>query len=82
MAAGDIDFEAESFDSENAESGYVAWNNQATTAIDLTVNLPAASTHPIFVLLSIEFLQDVNNVKYSLLNGAFNACSIVKVDAP
>ena len=82
LAAADIDFENETFTVESAESAFVPWNNQSAAAIDLTVQLPAASTHPLFALLDIEFVQDVNGTKYSLKNGAFNACSIVKVDTP
>ena len=82
LAAADIDFENETFTVESAESAFVLWNNQSAAAIDLTVQLPAASTHPLFALLDIEFVQDVNGTKYSLKNGAFNACSIVKVDTP
>ena len=82
VASGDIDFEAETFNADNAETAYIAWNNASASAIDLSVNVPAARTHPIFVLLAIEFVQDVNNVKYTLNNGAFNACAIVKVDTP
>jgi hypothetical protein len=51
-------------------------------AVDLAAQLPAVSTHPLLALLVIEFVQDVNNIKYSLKNGAFNACAIVKVDTP
>ena len=82
MAAAEIDFENETFNVLSAESAFIAWNNQPSTAVDLTVQLPAASTHPLFALLDIEFVQDVNNIKYSLKNGAFNACSIIKVDTP
>jgi len=82
FAASDIDFEAGTFNAESAETAYIAWNNETAAAIDLTANVTAASTHPAFVLLAIEFVQDVNNVKYTLNNGAFNACAIVKVDTP
>ena len=82
IAAGDIDFEAETFNADSGETAYIAWNNASAAAIDLSLNVPAASTHPIFVLLALEFVQDVNNVKYTLNNGAFNACAIIKVDTP
>ena len=80
--AAAIDFEAGSFTVASSESAYIPWNNQSVAAVDLTAQLPAASTHPLFALLVIEFVQDVNNVKYALKNGAFNACAIVKVDTP
>jgi hypothetical protein len=82
LAAADIDFENQTFNVLSNESAFIAWDNQPTAAVALTVQLPAASTHPLFALLDIEFVQDVNGTKYSLKNGAFNACSIVKVDTP
>jgi hypothetical protein len=40
----------------------------------------ANSTHPLFLLLCIQFFQEVNGVQYPLKNGAFNALNIVKVE--
>jgi len=82
LAGAEIDFENGTFSTLSDESDYIAWNNQPATAIALTVQLAAASTHPLFALLDIEFVQDVNGTKYSLKNGAFNPCAIVKVDTP
>jgi hypothetical protein len=82
LGAADIDFENETFDVQSAESAFLPWNNQPTAPVALTVQLPAGSTHPLFAILDIEFVQDVNNIKYSLKNGAYNACAIVKVDTP
>lgn len=78
---GVIDFESEQFTVDTTEGDFIAWNNTATALIDFTGTLPAASASPIFVLLAIEFVQEVNAVKYPLKNGSFNACAIVKVDA-
>ncbi len=80
LGGSDIDFENEIVSAENVQTDFIAWNNQMVTLPDLTVNLPAASTHPLFGLLSIEFLQDVNGAKYPLKNGKFNASSLIKVD--
>jgi hypothetical protein len=44
------------------------------------MQLEANSTHPVFLVINIEFVQEVNGVRYPLRNGAFNACAIVKVD--
>lgn len=82
LGAAEIDFETETFNVISSESAFIPWNNQLTTAVALTAQLPAASTHPMFALLNIEFVQQVNNLNYSLKNGAFNACSIIKVDTP
>ena len=82
LAAAEIDFESQLFNVLSQGSAFVPWNNEVTSDIALTIQLPAASTHPLFAILNLEFVQDVNGLKYSLKNGAFNACSIVKVDTP
>jgi hypothetical protein len=82
LSAAEIDFDNKSFSVESTESAFIDWSNQAASPVNLSVQLPAASTKPLFALFVVEFLQDVNNVKYSLKNGAFNACAVVKVDTP
>jgi len=79
-AAAFVDFENATGALVEADSGYLPINNIATALLSLTMQLPAASTHPLFVVLNVEFVQDVNTVKYALQNGAFNACTLVKVD--
>ena len=81
LAGTAVDFEADSYEVRTAESDYFLLDNNAIAAFDLTVNLTGGSTHPVFSLLLIEFVQEVNGQKYSLKNGAFNAASIVDVDA-
>jgi hypothetical protein len=39
----------------------------------------AASTKPLFVLLGLEFFQEVNAQMYSLKNGAYNPAAVVAV---
>ena len=51
--------------------------DQAAQTLDLP--LTAASTHPILLVLGIEFVQQVNGKMYDLKNGAYNALAIVKV---
>jgi hypothetical protein len=53
--------------------------NTAASAVTMTHTLTANSTHPIFVLLGVQFFQDVNGIKYSLKNGGYNALGLVKV---
>lgn len=82
LAGTAVDFEAATYDVETVESAYFPWNNTSVAAFNLAVSLPAASTHPVFTILLIEFVQEVNGVKYPLKNGAFNAAAIIKVDVP
>ena len=81
-AAATINFDGDSYEATTAASGNLVYNNTATGALTLSMALPANSTHPVFIVLGVEFLQKVNGDQYSLYNSAFNACSIVKVDMP
>jgi hypothetical protein len=76
----EVDFENETFTADSSASAVLAWDGTATAVINLNNSVTANSTHPLFLVLGIEFYQDVNGVKYPLKNGAFNALSIVKVD--
>ena len=80
MGAALVDFEAVTYESLTAASESLELNNTATAAISLKATLPANSTLPLFVAFGIEFLQQVNGKMYSLNNGEYNACSIIKVD--
>ena len=75
-----IDFENEVFTSDSKASNVLVWDGTATAVINLNNALVANSTHPLFLILGIEFYQDVNGVKYPLKNGAFNALAIAKVN--
>lgn len=79
-AAALIDFEKASGESVEADSGYLPFNNLPTVLLTLAMQLTPASTHPLFLVISVEFVQEVNAVKYPLQNGAYNACTVVKVD--
>lgn len=79
-AGAEIDFENQSYVVETESSGELPWNSLATAVINLPHQVTANSTKPLFLVLGIEFSQEVNGVNYSLKNGAFNALAIVKVD--
>jgi hypothetical protein len=55
-------------------------NNTATAAITLTNTVTANSLSPLFLVLGIEFYQEVNGTMYLLKNGVYNPLAIVKVD--
>jgi hypothetical protein len=78
-AAAAIGFEDEVFTKVVAASAPIEWNTTPTGALSLTANLPANATQPLFLLLGINFLQDINGTQYPLKNGAFNSLGIVKV---
>lgn len=79
-AAGGIDFAEETFETNSSFSDHLPLATQATSDINLSIALKAELPVPIFVLLSIEYLQEVNGNYYTLRNGLFNALAIVAVD--
>ena len=80
-AGAEIDFEAETFIEQHAETAILPWDAVATVAVAHVNQVTAASTKPLFLALGIEFYQEVNGQMYPLKNGAFNPLSIVKVDS-
>ena len=80
ISAGvDIDFENETYVVDTNDSEILPWDVNPTTVISLENTVPANSTHPLFLALGIEFYQEVNEEKYPLKNGAYNALALVKV---
>lgn len=79
-AGAEIDFENETFIVDTKETAVLPWDVNATAVINLANAVTANSTHPLFLVLGIEFYQQVNGQMYPLKNGAFNALSLVKVD--
>lgn len=79
-AGAAIDFESKQYVMETGTSGDLPWDATATAVMSLQHHVTANSTHPLFLVLGIEFYQSVNGTLYSLKNGAFNALAIVKVD--
>ena len=77
-AAAAIDFSKGSYELAFAEMP-ASLVNESIAASSLQNSLPANSTHPLFLILGIEFFQEVNGKLYPLKNGAFNALSLVGV---
>jgi hypothetical protein len=75
-----VDFENETFVIDTNDSAIIAWDVTATAALTLTNTVTAASTSPLFLVLGIEFYQEVNGTMYPLKNGVFNPLALVKVD--
>lgn len=79
-AGSEVDFENETFVMDEASSAILPLNSTATAAITLTNNVTANSTSPLFLVLGVEFYQQVNGQMYPLKNGTYNALALVKVD--
>ena len=78
-AGSEIDFENETFISDFKDTGILPLDNNVVAPIILKNTVTANSTHPLFLMLGIQFFQQVNGVDYPLKNGAFNALKMVKV---
>jgi hypothetical protein len=75
-----IDFDNGTFDVE--DEGQIAelkLDGNATQPITLQSTIAPNSTLPIFMVLGIEFLQELNGTLYTMRNGGFNALTLVKV---
>ncbi len=59
-AGAEIDFEMETFVSLNSASAILPWSLLPTVAITQTNTVTPASTKPLFLVLGIEFFQQVN----------------------
>lgn len=80
LSVAAIDFENALREVQSQTSAWLQTDAAAEAASDLTVTLTANITHPLFMALTIEFVQETNGRKYPMNNGAFNACALVKVD--
>lgn len=80
VSAGmEIDFENETFNTATSETAILPWDNVQSAAVNLDNALTANSTKPLFLVLGVEFYQEVNGEKYPLKNGAYNALQVIKV---
>lgn len=75
-----VDFEGQVYTADTVENGVLPIDATATAAITLASNVGAASTVPLFLVLGIQFFQQINGQLYLLKNGAYNALSIVDVN--
>jgi len=75
----EVDFEQGVYVSEISIPTDIALNNEDTAPLAITHSVTPNSSKPLFILLGIEFYQQVNNAMYPLKNGAFNALAIIKV---
>lgn len=82
LAAAPINFGSKKNKALQIASTILPWDNNVTTDLSLTLSLPANSTYAVFVLLSLQFFEQLNTDYYPLNNGAYNACSVIDVDIP
>ena len=76
-----VDFEAETFELSVAVPNQLSVLSEVPTAqeVVLSSSFKKAETKPLFLVLGVEFYQQVNGELYSLKNGQYNSVSLVKV---
>lgn len=78
-AGTEIDFEAGTFVESHSETAILAWDILPTEAINQTNMVTPNSSKPLFLVLGLEFYQEVNGSMYSLKNGPYNPLCVVTV---
>lgn len=78
-AAMDVNFESAAYSSETNETPVHPIDTELTQPLQLSNNLNPDSTNPLFLVLGINFYQEVNGSFYEMKNGSHNALQIVKV---
>jgi hypothetical protein len=79
-AGAEIDFEQEAYVSQTVKSDMINLDETPTQLITLTTNVPANSSHTLFLLLGVEFYQQTPNGDLNLLKaGAFTSLKIVEI---
>lgn len=78
-AGAEVDFELETYVIANSESAVLPWTSVPTLAESQVNVVTPASTKPLFLVLGVEFYQEINGQMYALKNGAFNPLSLVAV---
>ena len=67
------------FEIVSAQSADIELSSAKIAGSDLTGVLQANSTNPLFLILGVEFYQQVNGVNYALKGGKANALSLVRI---
>ncbi|MEQ6118765.1 hypothetical protein [Reichenbachiella sp. MALMAid0571] len=79
VGAAEVDFENESFQFDQAESAEIVLGPDQVAQLDLVANVTANTELDLFLVLGLDFLQEVNGVMYPMKNGSYNPLTIVEV---
>jgi hypothetical protein len=78
-AVAALDFDNKEWISATAGSTVFPWDETNTGIITLVNTIKGDGSLPWFLFLGIQFLQETNGVQYPLLDGSFNALSLIEV---
>ena len=79
-AAAAVDFANETYQVVSDATEVLPLEGAGVAAQALACNLAAGSANPLFLIMGIEFYQEVNQTMYALKNGGFNALTVVAVN--
>lgn len=79
IGALEVNFENETYVAKFASSAYLSLAEKEHAAFDLSVALPPASTHPLFLAMGVSFSTEDLGEQYPIKNGAYNALAIIQV---
>ena len=82
VAGTEIDFAGNRYTVDLQSSEPLPIGNAVDAALDLQATVTANSALPLFLLVGVEFFQNVNAELKPLLNKAFNVLAVVKVSTP
>ena len=78
-AGAEVDFEAETYVIGTSATDILPWTVADTEVISQSNAVTPASTKPLFLVVGVEFYQEVNGAMYPLKNGSYNPLAIVQV---
>ena len=80
LCSSEIDFINESYCSDHCKTEFVKINDDHTFLESYILKVTEGTTLPIFVAMSIQYFQEVNNVMYQLKGKNSNPFAIIEVD--
>ena len=78
-AGAEIDFDNQKWVASFSNSNILPWDANPTAVIQLSNPVTAASALPLFLVMGIQFFQEINGLQYPLLAGSFNALSVIDI---
>lgn len=78
-AGAAVDFEGENYEVALSQSDEIELTQANTPLIELVNQLSENVTGPLFLVLGIEFSQNINGTSYPLKNGRFNTLALIEV---
>lgn len=79
-AGAEIDFDAETFNINATKTNDIPLDNQLQPQVDLVNAVTADTDQDLFLVLGLEFVQEVNGEMYPLKNGSYNPLALIVSD--